>query len=255
MQPLADIAAISLDLDDTLWPFTPAVLRAEQTLHDWLLAQAPRTSALLTSPQVLGELRMRFQAERPDLSHNLRELRLGSIRLALTLSNEAPLLAEAAYEVFFAARQRVDFFEDAFPALAWLSARFPLVALSNGNASLKVTGGHHFFRAALNPESAGCAKPDAAIFHAAAEAAGCRPAQMLHVGDDADLDVVGAIAAGCQAAWLVRSDDAAAAQWARGSRAPHLVVRDLYALCRAIDPACPAARAMPMATTAVASVL
>lgn len=247
MQSLADIAAISLDLDDTLWPFGPAVVRAEQTLHDWLLAQAPRTSGLLTSPQVLGALRTRFEAQRPDLSHNLRELRLGSIRMALELSGEDPRLAEAVYEVFFAARQRVDFFEDAFPALEWLSARFPLIAVSNGNASLHVTGGHHFFRAALNPESAGCAKPESAIFHAAAEAAGCRPAQMLHVGDDADLDVVGAIAAGFQAAWLVRSGDAAAARWTRSSQAPHLVVSDLYALCRAIDPSCPMALAMPTA--------
>lgn len=251
MQPLADIAAISLDLDDTLWPFTPAVLRAEQTLHDWLLAQAPRTSQLLTSPQVLGDLRVQFAADRPDLSHSLRELRLGSIRLALERSGEDAALAEAAYEVFFAARQRVDFFEDAFPALEWLSARFPLVALSNGNASLHVTGGAHFFKAALNPESAGCAKPSAEIFRAAAAAVGCRPAQMLHVGDDADLDVVGAIAAGFQAAWLVRGDDATAARWSRGSQAPHLVVRDLYALCRAIDPSCPVARAMPAAVAAV----
>lgn len=247
MRPLASLSAISLDLDDTLWPFLPAVLRAEQTLHDWLLAQAPRTAGLLTSPQVLGTLRQRFEATRPDLAHDLRALRLGSIRLALELSDENPELAQTAYDVFFAARQRVDFFEDAFPALEWLSARFPLVAISNGNANLEVTGGHHFFRAAFNPERAGCAKPDAAIFHAAAEAAGCRPEQMLHVGDDADLDVVGALAAGCQAAWVVRDGEEASARWSRGGDAPHLIVRDLYALCRAIDPSCPVAQAMPMA--------
>ncbi len=245
MRPLASIAAVSLDLDDTLWPFGPAVLRAEQTLHDWLLAEAPRTAGLLTSPQVLGELRTRFEATRPDLAHDLRALRLGSIRMALDLSGEDPQLAETAYAVFFAARQRVDFFEDAFPALEWLSARFPLVAVSNGNASLHVTGGHHFFQAALNPERAGCAKPDAAIFHAAAEAVGCRPEQMLHVGDDPDLDVAGAIAAGCQAAWVVRGDEASAARWVRDSQPPHLIVRDLFALCRAIDPSCPVAQAMP----------
>lgn len=248
MHSLASIAAISLDLDDTLWAFGPAVIRAEQTLHDWLLQQAPRTAAVLTSPQVLGELRARFQASRPDLAHNLRELRLGSIRMALELADEDTALAQAAYDVFFAARQRVDFFEDAFPALEWLSRRFPLVAVSNGNASLRVTGGHHFFQAALNPESAGCAKPDAAIFHAAVQAAGCRPEQMLHVGDDADLDVVGALAAGLQAAWVVRDAAADAARWARSGQAPHLIVRDLYALCRAIDPNCPVARAMPART-------
>lgn len=245
MPALASIAAISLDLDDTLWAFGPAVLRAEQTLHDWLLAQAPRTVSVLTSPQVLGDLRLRFAASRPDLSHNLRALRLGSIRMALEMSGEDPALAQTAYDVFFAARQRVDFFDDAFPALQWLSDRFPLVAVSNGNASLHVTGGHHFFQAALNPESAGVAKPDAAMFHAAAEAVGCRPEHMLHVGDDADLDVVGALAAGMQAAWLVRGADTADAGWARASQAPHLIVRDLYAVCRAIDPSCPVAQAFP----------
>lgn len=254
MTSFASIAAISLDLDDTLWPFGPAVIRAEQTLHEWLLAQAPRTSTLLSSPQVLGALRTKFEASRPDLSHNLRELRLGSIRMALEMSEEDPALAEAAYDAFFAARQRVDFFEDAFPALEWLSARYPLVALSNGNASLKVTGGHHFFKAALNPESTGLAKPDAAIFRAAADAVGCRPEQMLHVGDDADLDIVGALAAGCHAAWLVRGDSVGgvdtAPAWTRGGSAPHLVVRDLYALCRAIDPACPVAKQMPAAAFA-----
>ncbi|RZT39609.1 HAD family hydrolase [Cupriavidus agavae] len=247
MSPFASIAAISLDLDDTLWPFGPAVLRAEQILHDWLLDQAPRTSAVLTSPQVLRTLRAEFESARPELSHDLRGLRVGSIRMLLERSGEDPALAEAAYDVFFAARQRVDFFEDAFPALEWLSARFPLVALSNGTASLTVTGGHHFFRAALNPESTGFAKPEEAMFRAAAEAAGCRPGQMLHVGDDADLDVVGALAAGCHAAWLVRGAAAEGAVWTRGGRAPHLVIRDLYALCRAIDPACPVARAMPAA--------
>lgn len=235
--PFTSIEAISFDLDDTLWPFLPAVVHAEQTLHDWLLQHAPKTAGILPSPQALGDLRFRFEAERPDLAHNMRALRHGSIRMALEMSNEDPQLADGAYDAFFAARNRVQFYDDALPALRWLSERFPLVAVSNGNANLRMTGGHHFFRAALNPENFGCAKPEAAIFHAAAEAAGCAPERMLHVGDDADLDVVGAIAAGLKAAWVVRSDEPAASRWARGSQAPHLIVNDLRALCRAIDPA------------------
>jgi putative hydrolase of the HAD superfamily len=231
---LASISAISLDLDDTLWAFEPAVIRAEQTLHDWLLQHAPKTAGILTSPQVLGDLRSRYEAMRPDEAHDLRALRLGSIRLALEMSAEDQQLAEPAYDAFFAARQQVDFFDDALPALQWLSERYPLVAVSNGNANLRLTGGHQFFRASLNPQSFGSAKPHAAIFHAAADAVGCAPAQMLHVGDDPDLDVAGAIAAGAQAAWVVRSGEASATQWTRNSPPPHLIVRDLRALCQAL---------------------
>ena len=56
-----------------------------------------------------------------------------------------PALAEPAFEVFFDARQRVEFFDDALPALEFLSSRFPVVALSNGNADVQRVGiGRHF---------------------------------------------------------------------------------------------------------------
>jgi putative hydrolase of the HAD superfamily len=43
------------------------------------------------------------------------------------------------------------------------------------------------------------AKPDPRLFHAAARLLGARPADVLHVGDDLDLDVRGALAAGFRA--------------------------------------------------------
>jgi len=39
------IRAITLDLDDTLWPIWPVIERAEQALHEWLEAHCPRTAA------------------------------------------------------------------------------------------------------------------------------------------------------------------------------------------------------------------
>lgn len=36
--------AILFDLDDTLWPIAPVILQAEQTLHAWLQAHAPRVA-------------------------------------------------------------------------------------------------------------------------------------------------------------------------------------------------------------------
>lgn len=48
----------------------------------------------------------------------------------------------------------------------------------------------------------GAAKPDPRLFHAAAQLLGARPADALHVGDDIDLDVRGALAAGFRAMLL-----------------------------------------------------
>ena len=52
----------------------------------------------------------------------------------------------------------------------------------------------------------GVGKPDPRIFHAAAGALELQPEDILHVGDDATLDALGALNAGMQAAWVNRSD-------------------------------------------------
>ena len=200
------IRAITIDLDDTLWPIWPTIERAEKALHDWLTDRAPMTSALFSNPAALREIRSEMTTARPDLKHDMSALRRESIRLALYRAGEDPLLAEAAFEVFFAERQHVTLFEDALPALQYLSGRFPLVALSNGNADLERIGLAHFFRASVCAREFGVGKPDPRIFHAAAGAVETMPEHILHIGDDVTLDALGALNAGMQAAWLNRSD-------------------------------------------------
>ena len=206
MLEIARIKAISLDLDDTLWPIWPTIERAEKVLHDWLVEHAPMAAALFSSPSALREIRDQMAANRPDLKHDLSALRRESIRLALYRAGENPLLAEPAFEAFFAERQRVTLFEDALPAVEFLSARFPLVSLSNGNADLDRVGLGPYFRAAISAREFGVGKPDSRIFHAAAGAVDLTPADLLHVGDDATLDALGALNAGMQAAWVNRAD-------------------------------------------------
>ena len=200
------IKAISIDLDDTLWPIWPVIERAEKALHDWLAAHAPMASALFANPAALRDIRNEMGNSRPELKHDMSALRRESIRLALYRAGEDPLLAEAAFEVFFAERQRVTLFDDALPALEFLASRFPVVALSNGNADLQRIGLSRFFRAAIHAREFGVGKPDPRIFHAAAGAVDVQPGDVLHIGDDATLDALGALNAGMQAAWLNRGD-------------------------------------------------
>ena len=185
------ISAISLDLDDTLWPVWPAIERAERVLHAWLVKEAPKTATLLVTPGILRELREATAKERSDLAHDLSALRRESIRTALRRADEDPNLADPAFEAFFAERQRVELYDDALPALKWLSERYPLVAISNGNADIHLTGVGRWFRTAFNARAFGSGKPHAPIFRAAAASVGLLPRDVLHVGDDAALDVVG----------------------------------------------------------------
>ena len=60
------------------------------------------------------------------------------------------------------------------------------------------------FDFAVTAGDAGAAKPHAAPFWHAAHAAGCRPAGLVHVGDDAAADLAGALAAGCRAILVTR---------------------------------------------------
>ena len=222
MLDLEKIKAITIDLDDTLWPIWPTIERAEKVLLDWLAIHAPQTAALFSDAAALREIRGEMTTSRPDLKHDMSALRRESIRLALYRAGEDTALAEPAFEAFFAERQRVTLFEDALPALEFLSARYPVVALSNGNADLQRVGLAHFFRAAVSAREFGVGKPDPRIFHAAAGAVDTMTEHVLHIGDDATLDALGAINAGMQAAWLNRGD----APWPH-EQVPHATLAHL----------------------------
>ncbi|HZY19459.1 MAG TPA: HAD-IA family hydrolase [Ramlibacter sp.] len=226
MLDISRVRAITLDLDDTLWPIWPTIARAEKALHDWLCPHAPMAAALFANPAALREIRNHVAEQRPELKHDLSSVRRESIRLALYRAGEDPLLADPAFEVFFAARQQVDLYADAGPALEFLAGRYPLVSLSNGNADLQRVGIGRFFRAALSAREFGVGKPDPRIFVAAAGAVDVQPEQVLHVGDDATLDVLGALNAGMQAVWVNRSEH----QWPYEEQ-PHVTVTDLTQLC------------------------
>ncbi len=227
MFDISQIKAISLDLDDTLWPIWPVIERAEKALHDWLVDHAPMTAALFSSPVALREIR-EYMAEvmvkqRPDIRHDLGAIRLESIRLALYRAKENPLLAEQAYAVFFAQRNRVVLYDDALPALKALSARYPLVSVTNGNAQLDLVGLDIYFKAAISAKGCGVGKPDPRVFNAAASALGVQAHEVLHIGDDAALDVMGAMNVGMKAVWLNRDDKL----WPYENEKPSLIVSTL----------------------------
>ena len=204
---LQQVTAITLDLDDTLWPVRPTLIAAEKVLADWLRANAPAT-AQGTPPPAMLALRAEVAAEHPHWAHDLSAIRLETIRRALARHGDDPALAEVAFDVFFHARHDVTLYDDVLPGLERLAARFRLVAVSNGNAELHRVGLDRFFAGSVSARLHGVAKPDPSIFRAACVAAGAAPHQVLHLGDDLDTDVDGALAAGLHAGWICRADGA-----------------------------------------------
>jgi len=224
--------ALTLDLDDTLWPIWPTISRAESVLHDWLATHAPATASRFDRAG-LRSLRDAVAQENPQWVHDLSAIRSESLRRALLLAGDDPGLSDAAFAVFFEARQQVQLYEDTLAALQRLSRHFPLMALTNGNADLERIGLAPFFRGSVTARELGVAKPDPRIFHHACAELGCTPGQVMHIGDDFQLDVAGAINAGLSAVWLRREGPAPAHEPASAPGDYH-VFRDLTALADAL---------------------
>jgi FMN hydrolase / 5-amino-6-(5-phospho-D-ribitylamino)uracil phosphatase len=205
--PLQQVTALTLDLDDTLWPVRPALVAAEKVLADWLRANAPAT-ALNTPPPAMLALRAEVAAEHPQWAHDLTAIRLETIRRALRKHGDDPALAELAFDVYFEARHAVTLYDDVLPGLERLASRYRLVAVSNGNAELHRIGLERLFCGSVSARLHGVAKPHPSIFQAACAAASAAPHHVLHLGDDLDTDVSGALAAGLHAGWICRPDGA-----------------------------------------------
>lgn len=228
------IRAITLDLDDTLWPIAPAIDRAEAALDAFLATHAPRTFARwpLAARRALRDA---VDAEHPQLAHDFTRQRLITLERMLRDGGDDVALVDAAFEAYFAARCEVDHYPDSVPALERLAARVPLASISNGNACLARIGLLHLFRFQLAAREHGVAKPAASIFHAACARLGVAPAEVLHVGDDIALDVAGAHAAGLRTCWINRDGRA----WPREDVRPDLAFDSLARLADWLDASLP----------------
>ena len=231
--PLLDVSrirAITLDLDDTLWPFAPIGARIEAVLDDWLREHSPRTAELFPV-EAMRKVREQVFRDNPQLHYDMSQLRRMTLEHALRESGADMDLLDPAYEVFYAARNQVEYYPDALDALQRIAARLPVAALSNGNADLNRIGLSQHFRHQVHSREHGAAKPEASIFHATCELLGVDRAHVLHVGDHAEMDVAGAMRAGLRGCWLNRDGQV----WSDAQLQPDLEFTTLTALADWLD--------------------
>jgi FMN phosphatase YigB (HAD superfamily) len=200
------ILALTLDLDDTLWPVLPALERADQAIDDYLRQHHPDV-ARAWPVDAMRELRARVAKERLDLAHDFTTQRQITLQQAFAACTGEPAPIDVLWDIYFAARNSVEFYPDSMPALLRIAEHLPMASLTNGNADLQRIGIHMHFAHRICARDTGVAKPDMRIFRAAAELLGVEPGAILHVGDDPLMDMVGARDAGLRTAWINRNGE------------------------------------------------
>ncbi len=229
---MSAISLLTLDLDNTLWDVESIIVKADADMYIWLDQHYPAWRALGLSG--FQAIRQQVLTERSDIAHDLTALRLTMLEqllLATGYDNErAKHGAAEAFEVFYAGRNRVVLFDGVADTLTHLAERFPLYALSNGNADLHRTGIAPWFKGHFSAANVGHAKPHPRMFEHALAQAGVSPAQAVHIGDHPAQDVAAAQAVGLRSVWVNLTN----ADWPL-SRRPDAEIRHFSELPAALE--------------------
>lgn len=198
------IEALSFDLDDTLYANSQVIAAAELAMQQRLTQLKPDLPH--NDPQYWWQQRKLLAAQNAEIRHDVSRWRLLAVEQGLVAQGlstcEAGEVAELALGAFLQERTNISVSVEVKQLLATLASRFPLVAITNGNADIQRMGIAPYFQFALRAGPDGRMKPYPDLFHHAARRLGLEPGQILHIGDHVRSDVLGALNAGCQAAWL-----------------------------------------------------
>lgn len=187
--PLAGVAAVSFDLDGTLYP--------TQGLRRRVVAEALGQSLRRGSAAPLADLGTLRRAYRRAEAARRRGGRLDD---GWAGTKAARLAAEG--RVLLPVLRRIGPAPGVLPLLEGLRRRVGrLVVVSDyePEAKLEALGLGGRFDRCYAAEEAGRLKPDPAVFRRALADLGIPPEALLHLGDRADTDGAAAAAAGCRA--------------------------------------------------------
>ena len=135
----------------------------------------------------------------------IRKEELRSTRFLLTLREfgiDDPDLAVAIGDEYIRISPlRVALFPHAREILGYVREKYPVHMITNGfsevqQVKLRSSGLGEYFRTIITSEEAGHKKPDKRIFDYALNKTGAKPEESIMIGDDPDVDILGAREAG-----------------------------------------------------------
>ena len=168
-----------------------------------------RQTPKLTARYSLDDLRLHrrdVSRRRPQIAHDMTEVRLHSLTELMAVDGYGLDHARSATAVFREARNLVTPYPEVLAVLKQLRTRFMLVSVTNGNAEVSATPLRDCFDDCLTAAEVGAAKPDPTIFEVAAERAGVSLDEVAHVGDDPVRDIEAARRVGMRTVWVNREE-------------------------------------------------
>ncbi len=126
---------------------------------------------------------------------------LRGLRFRLTLADfgidDHELAENIGHDYITISPLRVSLFPNTFEILDYLKPKYPLHLITNGfsevqETKLQSSGLGKYFQHVITSEEAGFKKPDERIFRFAFEKTGAKPGESVMIGDDPDVDILGA---------------------------------------------------------------
>ncbi|ENG8657949.1 5-amino-6-(5-phospho-D-ribitylamino)uracil phosphatase YigB, partial [Salmonella enterica subsp. enterica serovar Bareilly] len=145
------ISAITFDLDDTLYDNRPVIQRTEQEALAFVQNYHPALRTLQNTD--LQRLRQAVREAEPEIYHDVTRWRHRAVERAMLnaglSAQEAVAGANAAMMNFAKWRSQVDVPQETHDTLKALARKWPLVAITNGNAQPELFGLGDYFEFVL----------------------------------------------------------------------------------------------------------
>lgn len=197
------------DLDMTLWDFESNAREAYEDIYRTFRLNDRGIASLtdFVSKYFVHNDRLWEQYRNGEIEKEL----LRSKRFELTLLDygiDDPALAQAiGHEYVTISPTKTRLFPNAHATLGYLQQRYTLSIITNGFEEvqfhkLKNSRLDGYFSHVITSEQAGCKKPDPEIFNYALRQAGAEASQSVMIGDDLEVDVLGAMQAGMDAVYF-----------------------------------------------------
>jgi putative hydrolase of the HAD superfamily len=191
------------DLDNTLWDFDRNAYETFNEIYQNYLLEQKKITSIDAFIQVYTVHNTRLW----DLYRNslISKEELRDTRFLITLKefgiDDQELAAKISEEYIYRSPRKGYLYPGTIETLEQLKNDFQLHIITNGfeeiqKVKLAFAGLDKYFKCLITSEQAESKKPDAGIFHYALNQAGACAEESLMIGDDLDVDIIGASAVG-----------------------------------------------------------
>ena len=202
-KPTPKIAAMTFDLDDTLYHNWPYLVEAEKGLLNYISERYPGSSHLHKGDW--QQFKHRALRDDPTLFSDMGELRRTVLNEGLKQGGYTGSALKNAvddcFEWFYYQRSNFKVSDTVVAVLSALAKKLPLIAITNGNVNTKQIGIDDYFQTVLKASRNSPMKPHPHMFDEAAGLLARSREKILHVGDNLVKDVWGASISGFSTAW------------------------------------------------------